>query len=171
MERKRLVLVLPYLRVISLQTRTKLQQALKGVLHFCKIGIAFKCQTKLSNSFRFKDLIPKDLISRFIYKFQCGLCNESYYGQSIRHLVIRSGKHIGVSPLAGKKVKPINNSAVRDHLPHCNYLPSFDNFSILAHENKKFLLEIKESLLIMTDKPSLNRNISSEPLYLFDKVS
>ena len=26
---------------------------------------------------------------------------------------------------------------------------SFDNFSILANENKKFLLEIKESLLIM----------------------
>ena len=39
----------------------------------------------------------------------------------------------------------------------------FDNFSVLAHENKKYLLEIKESLLIMRDKPSLNRNI--------DKVS
>ena len=72
-------------------------------------------------------------------------------------------------PLTGKKVKPIKNSAVRDHLLHCNYLPSFDNFSILVHENKKFFLEIKESLLIMRDKPSLN--ISSVPLYLFDKVS
>ena len=46
-------------------------------------------------------------------------------------LDIRSGEHIGVSPLTGKKVKPINNSAVRDHLLHCNHLPSFDNFSIL----------------------------------------
>ena len=32
-ERKRSLLVLPYLRVISLQTRTKLQQAIKGVLN------------------------------------------------------------------------------------------------------------------------------------------
>ena len=73
--------------------------------------------------------------------------------------------------LLEKTVKPIKNSAVGDHLLHCNYLPSFDNFSILAHENKKLLLEIKESLLRMTDKPSINRNISSAPLYLFHKVS
>ena len=76
-----------------------------------------------------------------------------------------------MSPLTGKKLKPIKNSAVRDYLPHCNYSPSFDNFSILAHENKNFLLEIKKSLLIMRDKPWLNRNINSAPLYLFDKVS
>ena len=89
---------------------------------------------------------PKEHTSGVVYKFQCGLCNESYYGESIRHLDIRSGKHIGVSPLTGKKVKPSNNSAICDHLLHCIFLPSFDNFSVLAHENKKYSLEIKESL-------------------------
>ena len=73
-----------------------------------------------------------------------------------------------MSPIMAKvserKSNQSKNSAV------CDYLPSFDNFSILVHENKKFLLKIKESLLIMRDKPSLNRNISSAPLYLFDKV-
>ena len=69
-ERKRLLLVLRYLGVISLQTRTKLQQAIKGVLNCCKLEIAFKCQIKLSNSFRFKDSIPKDLMSGVVYKFQ-----------------------------------------------------------------------------------------------------
>ena len=170
-EKKRLLLVLPYLGIISLQTRTKLQQALKGGLNCCKLQIVFKCQARLSNSFRYKDPIPKDLISGVVYKFQCGLCNESYYVESIRHLDIRSGEHIGVSPLTGKKVKPSNNSAICDHLLHCNFLPSFDNFSVLAYESKKYLLEIKESLLIMRDKPSLNRYINSAPLYLFDKVS
>ena len=63
-----------------------------------------------------------------------------------------------------------NNSAVCDHLLNCNVLPSFDIFSILAHENKKHLLEIKESLLVMRDKPSLNRNINSVPLQLLHKV-
>ena len=77
-EKKRLLLFLPYLGIISLQTRTKLQQALKGVLNCCKLEIVFKCQAKLSNSFRYKDPIPKDLISGVVYKFQCGLCNESY---------------------------------------------------------------------------------------------
>ena len=42
-EKKRLLLVLPYLGIISLQTRTKLQQALKGVLNCCKLEIVFKC--------------------------------------------------------------------------------------------------------------------------------
>ena len=169
--KKGLILVLPYLRIISLQIRTKLQQALKVFLHCCKLEIVFKCQTRLSNSFRHKDPIPKDFISCFVYKFQCGLCSESYYGESIRHLDIRSGEHIGVSPLTGKNVEASNNSAICDHLLHCNFLPSFDNLSVLAHVNKMYVLEIKESLLIMRDKPSLNRNINSAPLYLFDKVS
>ena len=40
-EKKRLLLVLPYSGTISLQTRTKLQQALKGVLNCCKLEIVF----------------------------------------------------------------------------------------------------------------------------------
>ena len=40
-EEKRLVLVLPFLGVLSLQTRSKLQQAFKGVLNGCKLEIAF----------------------------------------------------------------------------------------------------------------------------------
>ena len=97
--------------------------------------------------------------------------NESYYGKSIRHLDIRSEEHLGVPTLTGKKVKPVSNGAACDHLLHVNYLPSFDNFSILAHENKKFLLGIKESLLITKVETSLSRNTSSAPLHLFDKAS
>ena len=52
----------------------------------------------------------------------------------------------------------------------CNHSTFYDDFSILTRENEKFLLELKESLLIMRDKPSLNRNITSAPLYLFDKA-
>ena len=93
-EQKRLLLALPYLGIISLQTRTKLQEAWKGVWNCCKLEIVFKCQTRLSNFFRYKDPIPKDLVSGVVYKFQCGLCNESYYSESVRHLDIRSGEHI-----------------------------------------------------------------------------
>ena len=76
-EKKRLLLVLPYLGIISFQTRTKLQEALKGVLNCCKLEIVFKCQARFSNSFRYKDSIPKDLTSGVVHKFQYGLCNES----------------------------------------------------------------------------------------------
>ena len=88
---------------------------------------------------------------------------------SERHLNVKIGEHIGISPLTKNKVKP-KGSAARDHLLLCNHSPSFENFGVLTKENKKFLLELKESLLIMRDKPSLNRNIRSASLYLFDKV-
>ena len=73
----------------------------------------------------------------------------------MRDLIVRIGEHIGISPLTRKQVKP-KNSSVADHLLFCNHSASYDDFSILTRENKKFLLELKESLLIMRDKPSLN---------------
>ena len=168
--RKRtLFLVLQYLGPLSLQSRTKLRKPLKGILNCCKLQIVFKSENKLAKAFRFKDRIPKELTSGVVYKFQCGLCNESYYGECVRHLNVRTGELIEISPLTRKKVKP-KGSAVSDHLLLCNHSPFFENFTVLTKENKKFLLELKESLLIMRDKPSLNRNIRSAPSYLFDKV-
>ena len=41
----------------------------------------FQIKTKLGNNFHFKDRIPKYLTSGVTYKFQCGLCNESYHGE------------------------------------------------------------------------------------------
>ena len=117
-----------------------------------KVG---KSQNKLAKDFRFKDRIPKELTSGAVYKFQCGLCHESYYGECVRHLHVRIGEHIRISPLTRKKVKP-KGSAVSDYLLLCYHSPSFENFSVLTNENKKFLLELKESLLTMRDKPSLN---------------
>ena len=57
----------------------------------------------LSNSFLYKNPVPKDLTSGVVYTFQCGLCNESYYGETIRHLDIRSAEPIAVSLLTGKR--------------------------------------------------------------------
>ena len=90
-EKKTLILSLPYLGNISLQTRT-----------------------------------------RVVYKYMCGSCKSSYYGEADRHLKVRCGEHIGISPLTSKKVKPLKESAICDHLLICNNFPSFDEFSILA---------------------------------------
>ena len=167
--KKTLFLVLSYLEPLSLQTRTKLKKSLKGILNCCKLQIVFKSQNKLAKAFRFEDCVPKKLTSDVVYKLQCGFWNESYYGECVRHINVRIGEHIGISILTKNKVKP-KGSAVSDHLLLCNNSQSFENFSVLTKENKKFLLKLKESLLIMRDKLSLNRNIRSAPLYLFEKV-
>ena len=64
-----------------------------------------------------------------------------------------------------KQIRPKNRS-VNDHLLFCNHSASYGDFSILTRENSKFLLELKDSLLIMRDN---NRNIASAILYLFDQ--
>ena len=169
MPKKTLFLVLPNHGPLLLETRTKLRESLKPMLNCCKLQIVFKTQNKLAKYFRFKDRISKELTSGVFYKFQCGLCNESYCGECVRHPNVTIGEDIRISSMTRKKVKP-KGSAVSDHLLLCNHSSSFENFSLLTKDNKKFLLELKENLLIMRDKPSLNRNIRSAPLYLFDKV-
>ena len=64
---------------------------------------------------------------------------------------------------------PSAESSVRDHLLFCNHDPSFDDFTVLVRGTNKFLLEIKENILIKRDKPISNKNISSAPLFLFGK--
>ena len=97
--KKTLLLVLPNLGPLSLQTRTKLRKSLKGILNCCKLEIVFKSQNKLAKAFRFKDRFPKELTSGVAYKFQCGLCNKCYYGECVRHLNVRIGEHIRMPPL------------------------------------------------------------------------
>ena len=81
---------------------------------------------------------------------------------------VRSGEHIEISPLTFRKVKSSKESAIRDHLLNYNYIPYFDEFTILAYEYHKYVLEIKESFLIKRDKTVLDKNISSAKLFLFD---
>ena len=69
-EKKPLVLVLPYLGSISLQARTMLKKSSKNILNCCELQIVFKNKTRLGNNFHFKNRIPKDLTSGVVYKFQ-----------------------------------------------------------------------------------------------------
>ena len=123
-EKKLFVLVLLY------QTRTELKKFLKIILSCCKLQIIFKNKTRLGNNFHFENRISKDLTSGVVY----GLFNESYYGECVRHINVIIGKHIGISPLAKKQVKP-KNSSVAERLLFCNHSASYDDFSILTLEN------------------------------------
>ena len=62
----------------------------------------------------------------------------------------------------------IKGSAVADHLMRCNCTIDFDHFDILATDVSKFNLLVKESLLINSDNPVLNRTTMSFLLELFD---
>ena len=147
-----------------------MQKSVKGVRNYCRLKVIFKYQNKLCNNFCFKDPIPQIPASGAFYKFQSGLCNESYYGGCVRHFAVRSGEYIGISSLTNERVQPRKDSAVCHHLLNCNYAPTFEDFSVLCHKNKKYLIELKESLLILRDRPSMYQSVRSAPLYLFQLV-
>ena len=97
-ERKTLVLSVPYLGDVSVQTRTKLRKSFKGILNCCKLQTVFKNQRKLANVLRFKDRLPFDIVSGVVYKYTCGRCNSSYYGETDRRLKVGLENILGYYP-------------------------------------------------------------------------
>ena len=67
--------------------------------------------------------------------------------------------------LAKKIGKPVTE--VQKDLLCCNYSPSFENFSVLMTESNGVKLKTIENLLIVHNKPVLNKVDPSLPLELF----
>ena len=76
-EKELIGLVLPNLGPISLQTRTKLKNSLKGSLIVVSYFHYFKTRPHYLTTYFLKTLLP----SGVVYKFQYGLCYGFYYGQ------------------------------------------------------------------------------------------
>lgn len=70
----------------------------------------------------------------------------------------------------GKSIKTTNEFAMSDHLLHCDFFITSDDFDILSSDSSKFKSLINESLLIKRDKSVLKRTTKSFPLDLFSKV-
>ena len=72
--------------------------------------------------------MPFNLRSKVVYKFSCGRCNGTYYGQTCRHLNIRVGEHSSVSLLTGKKSRAQTGTAIKDHMLMCDHVVSVYDF-------------------------------------------
>ena len=159
--------VLPFLGQFSLNLRSRLYNCFNKTLTQCNIKVIFQSKNRLSNLFRFKDSIPKKLRFHIVYKFLFNNCNITCYGETERHLNVRSGEHLHLSALTGKRVNNNTKSAVKDHCLFFNRVGSFEDFSILTYESNPFKLLIEEALLVSRDKRLLNKQVKSIPLQLF----
>ena len=167
-EKKDLVIVLLFLGKLSLDLRTRLKNSTCKNPPFCKIRVIFKSSAHISNFFQFKDKMLFCLHSNVVYKFSCGRCNATHYGETCHHLSVRVGEQSDVSPLTGKRSKSKKSTAVKDHMLFFYHIVSIDDFKILATSDSDFHFKVKESLLISCDELILNKNETSLPLYLFD---
>ena len=72
-----------------------------------------------------------------------------------------------VSPRTGKPVDGTLSTSARDHMLVCDHKVVHEDFKFLGNESNRYLLELKESLFIKRDRPSLNKNLYSQELLLF----
>ena len=165
--KKQLFFVLPFMGNMSGVIKTGLSKALQKRLPFCKLQVIFKSTNCLKSYFNFKDVLPEPLRSCQIYKFTIESCSASYTGKTFRHLKVRVSEHQSVSPQTGKVVEGTLSTSVRDHMLECDHIVVWDDFKVLGRESNHWLLEIKESLFIKRDKPSLNKNINSQKCFYF----
>ena len=167
-ERKEISLVLPYLGAKSLSLRTNLVRLISKSFPYCKLTVIFKSSNRLGNYFKFKDRIPKSLLSGVIYRYLCDRCNSVYIGKTKRYYEKRLEEHLSISALTGKPMKTFQIWPPMEHSKCCegnNF--TRDRFSVIGHQKQDFLLKIQESLTIYECKPGLNKQCESTPLYLF----
>ena len=110
--KKDILIVLPFLGQFSLNLRSRLYKCFRKTLPQSNVKVIFQSKNRLSNLFRFKDSISKELCSHLLCKFLCSNCNIPYYGETERHLNVRSGEHLSLSALTGKRVNNKKRSAV-----------------------------------------------------------
>ena len=161
-------MLLPYLGMILTELKVRFYKTFKQLMPTCNLRVIFKISLRMKNCFKFKDKTKRELRSLLVYNFNCNCCNAEYIGRRKRHYRTRTSKYIGVWPLTGKCVK--NNSqtwAVHDHMLLCKTFIRPEDFSVAAKGSCNFKLEIQESILIKILNPTLNKNISSLPLYFF----
>jgi len=107
---------------------------------------------KLRNLFSVKDSVPRELLSRVIYKFTCACCNACYMGETGRHLSTGVCEHLS-SDKSSHIFKHLQSSE------RCHQSCSTDCFEILDSTPTKFQLKLKEVIHINWRKPNLNQQV------------
>ena len=134
-DKKQVLLVLPFLDPLLFEKRSCLQKCFKNYIPYCSLKVVSQSRSRISNLFNFKDVVNTKLSTHIVYKFMCSCCNTIYYGHAQRHFFVRASEYLGITPLTSKFVKTRKKSAIFDHTLLDGRKASFDNFSILLKES------------------------------------
>ena len=112
--RKELTLVLPYLGQQSFEIRNRIQCCLEKNSPALNLKVVFQSKKNTFYAIFFKTKTNKMLYPNLVYKCNCNICNDNYCGKTKRYFKVRACEHLGIFPMAGKKVKSSKESAVFD---------------------------------------------------------
>ena len=129
----------------------------------------FNSNNRLRNFFSFNDKIPLSVRSHVLYRYTCDCCKAIYTGKTRRHYGVRVLEHLGISLATGVNYtfnhNNNNNTAILNRINHTSCRGKEENFRSAKTDQ---LLCIKETLLIHKNKPKINTNERSTPIYLFE---
>ena len=170
--KKEVRICLPFLGKQSFELRKKLTKIVATHFPQCKLNVIFNSNNRLRNFFNFKDKIPIRCRSHIMYRYTCDGCNAIYIGKTRRHYLVRIFEHLGMSLATGNKFtynpNNGNNTAIFNHINRNKCVGNKENFQIIGSAQTDSLLCIKETLLIHKNKPKINTNERSTPIYLFE---
>ena len=153
---------LPYIDGMS----QKVQKTIRGFLgKYDPTGIKFKLVfldncSYLGDRFSFKDKGPLLMRSNVVYHLTCS-CGEQYIGETERNLVDRMEEHA--------RTEGSGLSAVGEHLrANPDHTVDFQSPKVLGTSPYHHKLLIKEALYIQQHQPSLNSQVWSKKLYVFN---
>jgi hypothetical protein len=122
------------------QTSNLFQSLRKYIPESAKVNYIYQLR-KLRSFWSIKSILPVEVKSGVVYKFECGGCSATYIGKSDTQLSRRISRHR-------------YNGSISEHKQECNtYEPTFQ---ILANAHK-FKLSIAEGIYISKLRPSLNK--------------
>ena len=105
--------------------------------------------------------------SNIVYKNTCGICNSTYLGETTRHFKTRVAEHRGISSHTGLPLARANKSNVFSYFFKTGHDVLPNNFSVIESA-KDYVLKTAESIAIHKLKPSLNKMVSSKPLFILN---
>ena len=173
-KKREVFICLEFLGKISLQSKKQLTEIFCTCQKNIKLNVVIiQSSNKIRNAFRFKHQIPKYMNSKVIYKFKCNICNDVYIGETKRHFLVREYEHLGKLMLAEKNLKYTEKdaTAIRKYCHNHCHTADTSCVSLVGNAANKYHLKLKESLLILKMKPSLNVAKESMPLCLFENES
>jgi hypothetical protein len=151
-EKKPVYISLPYSGLNSNKLSRQLIRMFSKLAPWCKLNIVFKPVQRMKYISKLKSVIPTLNKSNVIYQINCSECNEFYVGLTTRRLNKRVKEH-----------KSRNYSSVFKHSLEEGHDIDYNSPKILASDNVKIRLQIKETLLIqqLAAFKSLNVNLDS----------
>ena len=102
-----------------------------------------------------------------IYKYKCNIYNYVYISKTKGQLLVCQYKHLGRSIQNEKSLK----YSEKDATTFRNHPADSFCFSLIGNATNNYHLRLKESLVILNFKLSLNIAKESMPLYLFENNS